>query len=60
MLVGTNAYHLYVKVDGVWQHAATVRADDHAKAFRKAMTLLKPEHYDKQIKLEQEVQFPAK
>lgn len=47
-------YGLYVKMNGHWQWIASVSAESHADAFRLAMTKLKPEHYSKQIRLEQE------
>lgn len=50
----TSRYHLYVKVEGKWQWVSTIEARDHRQAFSSAMLTLKPEHYDKPIRLEQE------
>jgi hypothetical protein len=47
-------YHLYVKTDGKWEWVAGVEASDHRRAFQAAMLILRPQHYDKQIRLEQE------
>ena len=52
------AYNLYVNVDGRWEWVAEVRAASHVLAFRQAMLALKPQHYDKQIKLEQAAPRP--
>jgi hypothetical protein len=48
-------YNLYVSIDGRWEFAFEVRAKSHSEAFRQAMMALRPEHYDKPIKLEQAV-----
>ena len=49
-----NRYHLYVKIEGRWQHVRAIEAANHAEAFRSAMHMLAPMHYDKPIRLEQE------
>ena len=49
-----NHYHLYAKVDGKWQWQCAVEGADHAAALKNATLALKPEHYDKPIRLEQE------
>ena len=49
-----KTYVLYVKVDGQWQRAGAIHAKDHAAALRRAIAQLKPEHYDKPIRVEQE------
>ena len=49
-----NRYHLYVRIDGRWQHVHAIEAVSHADAFRSAMLALAPEHYDMPILLEQE------
>ena len=49
-------YQLYVKINGVWQWAARIEADDHPAALRKAISSLKPEHFSLPIRLEQEEQ----
>jgi hypothetical protein len=46
-------YNLYVSIDGRWEFVAEVRARSHSEAFRAAMLALRPEHYDKPVKLEQ-------
>ena len=45
-----RTYVLYVKVDGTWPQSGTI----HANALRSAISHLKPEHYDKPIRVEQE------
>ena len=52
-LHGLKTYQLTVKVGAHWQRLCDIEAQSHREAFRKAMTLLKPEHYDKPIRLEQ-------
>jgi len=47
-------YQLYVKVARIWKWEATIEASDHQTAFREAISMIKPEHYDKAIRLEQE------
>ncbi len=47
-----RTYQLYVKLDGRWTWLCDIEADSHAKAFQEAMLCLKPEHYDKPIRLE--------
>ncbi len=47
-------YNLYVKGNGHWDFVCEIEAADHSEALRSAMTKLKPEHYSKQIRLEQE------
>ena len=37
-----------------WLWVSTIEGRDHRNAFNGAMLTLKPEHYDKQIRLEQE------
>lgn len=48
-----NTYQLFVRDGDDWIHISDITADTHRGAFRKAMVRLKPEHYDKQIRLEQ-------
>jgi hypothetical protein len=48
-----NTYQLYVKVDGRWVWLSDVKAQTHPEALRQAIGALKPEHYDKPIRLEQ-------
>ena len=48
-----KAYQLYAKVGRRWVPVCTIRAADHAGALRQAIALLKPEHYDKPIRLQQ-------
>jgi hypothetical protein len=50
-----GTYNLYVKTNGHWQWVCSIVAENHPDAFRQAMTKLKPEHYSKQIRLEQEL-----
>ncbi len=52
-LNGTNRYQLYAQVDGRWVWLCDIHASTHSVAFQKAMLFLKPEHYDKPIRLEQ-------
>jgi hypothetical protein len=54
----SRTYQLYVKVAGRWTWLCDIQAATHADAFRDAMLCLKPEHYDKPIKLEA-VETPA-
>jgi hypothetical protein len=42
-----------VKIDSRWTWLCDIEAESHSEAFRVAMTCLKPEHYDKPIRLEQ-------
>jgi hypothetical protein len=46
-------YQLYVKVDRRWERISDITAKSHAEALRQAISRLKPEHYDKPIRLEQ-------
>jgi hypothetical protein len=46
-------YRLYVKMSKRWRRLCEIEAESHAQAFRKAILCLQPEHYDKQIRLEQ-------
>ncbi len=50
---GTKHYQLYVQLEGRWEWICDIQASSHSVAFRKAMLCLKPEHYDKPIRLEQ-------
>jgi hypothetical protein len=50
----TGLYQLYVNVEGRWQWVCDIVAGDHAEAFRKAVSCMKPEHYDKRIRVEQQ------
>jgi hypothetical protein len=47
-------YNFYVAVDGQWQWQFHLEASSHNEAFRVAMFLLEPRHFDKPIRLEQE------
>lgn len=48
-----KTYQLHVKLDGRWQWLCDIEAESHSDAFRQAVLCLKPEHYDKPIRLEQ-------
>ena len=52
--MGAGLYQLYVHRNGRWQWSCDIVADDHAEAFRKAMTCLKPEDYANRIRVEQQ------
>ena len=45
---------MLLKIDEEWRLFATIRAENHSEAFRQAMLILKPEHIDKQLRLEEE------
>ena len=47
-------YQLYVKVARFWKWEATIEAPDYDTAFRKAISTVKPEHYSKAVRLEQQ------
>ena len=49
-----NLYHLFVKINGRSEWECQIEAVDHAEALRKASASLKPVHYDKPIRIEQE------
>jgi hypothetical protein len=51
--VWVKQYELGVKINGRWKSLCQIEATNHTTAFRKAMLCLKPEHYDKPIRLEQ-------
>lgn len=48
-----NQYELYARIGGRWEFLCRIDAAGHPEAFRQAMLCLKPEHYDKEIRLEQ-------
>ena len=50
-------YNFYVAVEGQWQWQFHIEAPTHNEAFRLAMFLLEPRHFDKPIRLEQETPF---
>jgi hypothetical protein len=58
--VEPGGYNLYVKIDGEWQHQFRIDADSHSEAFRLAMFLLEPQHFNKPIRLEQEDPEPVR
>jgi hypothetical protein len=47
-------YNFYVAVEGQWQWQFHLEAFSHNEAFRLAMFLLEPRHFDTPIRLEQE------
>jgi hypothetical protein len=47
-----KTYQRYFKVAGRWQWVSDIRATSHSEALRHAMSRLKPEHYDKPIRVE--------
>jgi hypothetical protein len=52
--VEPGGYNLYVKILGEWQLQFHIDADSHSEAFRLALFLLEPQHFNKPIRLEQE------
>lgn len=49
-----KTYSLYVKRGGQWERVGTIYAMTHPEALREAIAKVKPEHYDKPIRVEQE------
>jgi hypothetical protein len=47
-------YQLYIKVGRIWQWELTIQAEDHPSALRQAIAKIRPEHFDKAIRVEQE------
>jgi hypothetical protein len=48
-----RVYQLFVKIGRRWNRLYDLKAASHGDAFREAMLRLKPEHFDKQIRLEE-------
>jgi len=49
----SKTYQLGAKVDGRWCRVCLIEAASHPEALRQAIARLQPEHYDKQIRLQQ-------
>jgi hypothetical protein len=48
-----KSYKFQAKIEGDWQDLCIIQAANHTEAFRKAMLLLSPDLYSKQIRLEE-------
>ena len=51
-------YDLFVKAEGRWRRVRVIQAASHAEALRRAIARLRPEHYDKPIRLQQAEEAP--
>lgn len=55
-----RVYQLFVKMGRRWNWLCDLNAASHADAFREAMLRLEPEHFDKQIRLEESHELPMR
>jgi hypothetical protein len=51
-----NRYQLHVREDGRWEWLCTIEAATHAEAFHRAIQCLGDDHYNKPIRLEQDLE----
>lgn len=51
-----NVYQLYIKTGEQWEWLCTIDAATHAEAFHRAVLCLGQAHYDKPIRLEQDLE----
>jgi hypothetical protein len=54
-----NLYQLFLKIDGRWRLIDNIYAPTHDEATRKAMASLKPDQFDKPMKLEYDEHAPT-
>jgi hypothetical protein len=50
--VGASTFQVYVNVGIRWRRVGTVEAPSHSEAWRRAISSLPAEHYDKPVKVE--------
>ena len=51
-----NQYQLHVRDGGRWMWLCTLEAASHAEAFHRALTCLGQAHYEKPVRLEQDLE----